>query len=633
MHGGEKGGAMRRRDVVKGAAALPAAGLAQAVGSLAAPRPARGEAAPRPNILFILVDELRYPTVFPVGINSVPEFLARFMPNVFRLWQRGVKFASHFTAASACTPARGVLYSGLYSQQSWLLETITAAPFTNVSVAPVLNRAYLTYGKLLKKAGYQTPFIGKWHASIPGPEADRLAAYGFDGLTYYDPTGANLQGTVGDAPDGYLNDRDIADQAADWLRVLSRSTQPWCLTVSFVNPHDHAFFWAGTEFDRYNSLFDGTDFAPFTYYSFHDGQFYPPVVRPGQNPLKSPPSFGYPDLPPNWESAAELQRKGKPSAQLFARTFQGAVWGEASDDRKQRRFSIAPYPNPTDDPALQGLGIGVAPFRYWQRSLDSYTQTMTIVDRHIGTVLDALPRALGDDTVIVFCSDHGDYAGAHGFLAGKIGSAYDEAFHVPLIVADGTGRFTGQSDKVRTSLTSSVDMTNLLVSLGYNGSQSWITPELQQPYGTRHNMIPMLRSASAPGRDYVLLVTDEAAPDIYVYNGAPLHVIGVRTATGKLGVYANWINGTTRIDPHGLESEYYDYGTPRGRLELDSTPNSPTARALKKQLFEDILPNELRAPIAANLRPAQQRSERAYIRYDAQRNGLSRDELPFGKDF
>lgn len=624
---------MRRRDVVKAAAALPAAGLVQAAGTLAAPGVARGATAPRPNILFILVDELRYPSVFPAGINSVPEFLARFMPNVYRLWQRGVKFANHYTAANACTPARGVLYSGLYSQQSFLIETITAAPFTNVSVAPVLNRAFPTYGKLLKKAGYQTPFVGKWHVSIPGPEADRLAAYGFEGLTYYDPTGANLQGTVGDAANGYLNDRDIANQAADWLRVRSRSTQPWCLTVSFVNPHDHEFFWAGTEFDRYNSLFDGTAYEPFTYFSFHNGQFYPPVVRPGQNPLKSPPAYGYPELPPNWESAAELQRKGKPSTQLFARTFQGAVWGEVSDDRNQRRFTLAPYPNPANEPALQGLGIGVAPFNYWQRSLDSYTQTMTIVDRNIGIVLDALPRALADDTVIVFCADHGDYAGAHGYARGKIGTAYDEAYHVPLIVADGTGRFAGQTDRVRQSLTSSVDITNLLVSLGYNGSQSWITPSLRQPYATRHNMIPMLRSAAAPGRDYVLLVTDEAPPDVYLYNDAPTHVIGVRTEAGKLGVYANWIKGTTQIDPNSLETEYYDYGTARGRLELDTTPNSPAAKALQRKLFNDILPNELRAPIAADLRAAQRRSERAYVRYAAERNGQSRDELAYGRDF
>ena len=129
------------------------------------------------------------------------------MPNLHkRLWTQGVKFGQHFTAASACTPARGVLISGLYSQQSWLAVTILATPDARVSLSPVLNRAYPTYGKLLKAAGYQTPYVGKWHVSIP-PQNPQLylKAYGFDGMTLPDPTGSNLQGTVGNEQEGYHN--------------------------------------------------------------------------------------------------------------------------------------------------------------------------------------------------------------------------------------------------------------------------------------------------------------------------------------------------------------------------------------------------------------------------------------------
>ena len=152
----------------------------------------------RPNILVIKVDELRFPSVFPPGINGVDDFLKRFMPNVYQLWQNGVKFAGHYAAACACTPARGTIITGLYSQQSWLAQTITAAPGAPASLQPWLNPAYPTYGKLLPRVGYQTPYIGKWHVSIPRKDAPRLDEYGFDGLTWPDPTGANLQGTVGD---------------------------------------------------------------------------------------------------------------------------------------------------------------------------------------------------------------------------------------------------------------------------------------------------------------------------------------------------------------------------------------------------------------------------------------------------
>src|ERR1700709_502426 len=105
---------MNRRDFLR------ATGMAAAGGALAdSRRPALAEAGqpdpggspgqrpvpgPQPNILFILVDELRFPSVFPAGVNSVDEFLLPFMPNVYSLWQRGVKFGSHYTAATACSP-------------------------------------------------------------------------------------------------------------------------------------------------------------------------------------------------------------------------------------------------------------------------------------------------------------------------------------------------------------------------------------------------------------------------------------------------------------------------------------------------------------------------------------------------
>jgi arylsulfatase A-like enzyme len=233
---------------------------------------------PKPNILFILVDELRYPSVFPSGVSSVDQFLASFMPNVYALWQRGVKFGSHYTAATACSPARGVLISGLYSQQSWLLQTIkNGLGLSRVSPTPPLNPVFPTYGKLLRRTGYETPYIGKWHVSIPPQNPPRLEAYGFTGLTWPDPDGANLQGTVGDLTSNppYLNDQVISNQAVQWLSARQPSDGPWCLTVGFVNPHDQQFFWAGTEFQTYNNLFaPGAPLQPILTYSTTS----PPIV-------------------------------------------------------------------------------------------------------------------------------------------------------------------------------------------------------------------------------------------------------------------------------------------------------------------------------------------------------------------
>jgi membrane-anchored protein YejM (alkaline phosphatase superfamily) len=74
---------------------------------------------------------------------------------------------------------------------------------------------------------------------------------------------------------------------------------------------------------------------------------------------------------------------------------------------------------------------------------------MSQVDIHIGTVLEALPLAVAQNTIIVFTADHGDYAGAHGFTSDKMGACYKEIVKVPLIVVDPTSRFAGDIGIVR----------------------------------------------------------------------------------------------------------------------------------------------------------------------------------------
>jgi arylsulfatase A-like enzyme len=600
---------------------------------------ARAAAGTPPNILVIVVDELRYPRVFPQGISDAGGFLSQFMPNTYSLvWQKGVKFAGHYTAACACTPARGTLVTGLYAQQSWLLITILDTPTTKVSPQPVLRPIYPTYGRLLQQAGFQTPYIGKWHLSIPSQNGRGLDAYGFDYRLYPDPTGSNLQGTIGDADPlygnigdgtntGYLNDANIATQAAGWLQQRKPSDQPWCLTVDFINPHDKEFFPAGTEFLTYTNLFDSSanpkKFQQFI--DFTDPKSGSPKYDWNTNPLKAPPSLAYPAVPPNWESADQIAKQ-KPSTQTFARLFQEAVWGGVNDDPSATDFSIVEYH--THPPLPMPYGVGRAPYSYWQRSLDSYTQIMGILDVQIANVINALPSAVANNTIIVLTSDHGEYAGAHGFVSGKAGSCYEEVYNVPLIVYDPTGRFTGDIDTIRTGLTSSVDILPLLVSLGYNGSRAWLTGDLFQIYGRRHDLLPMLKSASAAGRPYVVFTTDETVPQLYNFNKSPGHITGVRTADSKLGVYADWQRGTVNIAFNNtLEREYYDYTTPGGRAETANTNNEAAAHQLYQKLVTDILPNELRAPLPSLYAPAQTLAKIRYLTYVQLINSLTNAQL------
>jgi hypothetical protein len=155
-----------------------------------------------------------------------------------------------------------------------------------------------------------------------------------------------------------------------------------------------------------------------------------------------------------------------------------------------------------------------------------------------------------------------------------------------------------------------------------------MTGDYAQLYGNRHDLLPMLKSASAPGRPYVVFSSDETVPESYNFNNSASHIIGVRTDKGKLGTYSHWAPSTTTITGTS-DLEYYDYSTQQGQLELENRSGDPAAHALYQQLISDILPNELQAPLPGNLVAAQNLAQSRYLEYVSLINSGGNFELPF----
>ena len=520
------------------------------------------------------------------------------MPNLAELWKRGVVFDRYYSAGNACSPARATLATGLYPHQEWLLATRTTA-------GPALQTAFPTYGKLLRGLGYRTPYIGKWHLSNPpqnGGVAGYLQNYGFQGFTNPDPVGTNGQGAA--------QDGNIADQAVRWLERNARGDAPFCLTVSFVNPHDKQFFWAGSEGDFYEGLFQGQALQPFI-------KDYETVASEA-----NPEPQGFPAVPPNWEGLADLAAHGKPTTQAMIRAFQEAVWGGATDDPGGAGFSVQPSPT---EPSR--LGVSVAPYGYWQRGSDMYTLVQSMVDEQIGNVVAAVPEERLGNTVFVFAADHGEYAGAHGLLSGKIGTAYEEAIRIPLVVVDPSRRFARETGRTRHQLVSSVDLAPMLVTLGNRGSDSWIRGDLRRIYGERLDVVRVLRNARARGRTHVLFATDEIVPAALNYDRSPTHILAVRTPLLKLVTYSRWARGTTRPIRSSLLTEFYDYRFATGRAETRSRPDDPTIPALLRRLFDQWVPQQMEAPLPRRLRPAVARARVGYLAFQAAADAYSYKQL------
>jgi uncharacterized sulfatase len=130
-----------RRGFLAGTSAgVVAAGLAGSGATQAFAEPVRkGKArAGAPNVILILVDEMRFPMTFPAGIKTPEQFLEKFMPNLAKLRKRGVKFSNHYTSGTACRPARACLVTGLYPHQNWRCKH---AKVTNPDpMVPMLQR-------------------------------------------------------------------------------------------------------------------------------------------------------------------------------------------------------------------------------------------------------------------------------------------------------------------------------------------------------------------------------------------------------------------------------------------------------------------------------------------------------------
>jgi arylsulfatase A-like enzyme len=523
-------GASDRRTFLK-QGLLAAGGLALGSG-----RRGRGRTRPAraPNILVIVVDQLRTPVWMPAAASP-----AAVMPNLAALRAGAVSFERHYTASNDCTPSRGALLTGLYSHQTGCLITGNSR----------LDPGFPTWGTLLRELDYSTWWWGKWHLN-PNPNAT-LEPYGFSGGTYPSPNGSPGQGTAVDP--------SIAAQFSEWLR-LEGGGGPWCATVSFVNPHDIAWWYRFTE----------------------------------QIPAESFPPELATALPGNFETPEALEAQRKPQLQ---RSLQATA---------ARSFGAVPFSGPE---ALT----------WWTGLMNTYLMLQGHVDAQIGTVLSALASqpAVQANTVVLFTSDHGEYGGSHG-MRGKGASAYEEAIRVPLYVRDFRGLACAAPGVGRRQLTSSVDVAPLLLTLA-TGSSAWRHRERYRHLATRQDLAAICAHPAAPGRPWILHATDEDvtefATEPYAAS-APRHVVALRTQRGKLATYSNWREGALTPEAAGQEFELYDYSSADGQLELLNSAGA--AGALEEELWvtleEQALPGELRAPLPTSLHAAQRRG---FVNYES----------------
>ncbi len=335
----------------------------------------RADAAARPNVLFIAVDDLK-----PV-LGAYGDAVVR-SPNIDRLAARGVTFDHAYCNQAVCAPSRNALLTGLRPSTLGIYDL-----GTNFRAAVP---DAVTLPQYFKKHGYRTEAIGKifhvGHGNHEDPASWTVPHQPFPSIAYVLPEnraqrtreaalfanetdvrqlprGAPWE--AADVPDNAYPDGQIANEAVRRLRAAhEKPEEAFFLAVGFLKPH--LPFCAPK---KYWDLYDRSSFLI---------------------PARQTPPDGAPKYAPTG-------------------------WGEL------RQYSDIPEAGPVSDEQARSL-------------IHGYHAAVSFVDAQIGQVLDELDRLnLASNTVVVLWGDHGWHLGDHGWWSKH--DDYEQAARLPLIIA------------------------------------------------------------------------------------------------------------------------------------------------------------------------------------------------------
>lgn len=352
------------------------------------------------NILMILTDQQRFDAL---ACNGNP--LIR-TPHMDALARRGVRFTRAYAGIVPCSPSRACLFTGRFGHINGVVDN-------DAALVPGLPNLATELGA----ANYRLGYAGKWHIDPVRNPSD----FGFSGRDFrgygYPWDGATVAGSS--FTGGDIHSENIAHYRA----YLERHGLPAPrIERHYKNKRTGSSIYGlqtGTIEQSFEAMVveDTTDLLrafsaerkvtgkPFFVWSNFFGPHRPMVVPEPYFSMYDPVSV--------------------PFDPAYAETF-------ANKPEAHRVF------------AEKSAALGEdESWSTWQRIIASYWGYTTMLDDLLGRILAALEE-LGEteNTLVVFGTDHGDMLGAHRQFE-KGPSCYEEAYHIPLIVAHPHGRTPG----------------------------------------------------------------------------------------------------------------------------------------------------------------------------------------------
>ena len=334
----------------------------------------------RPNILLVMSDDHAITAIGAYG-GRLAELNPS--PTIDKLAEEGMLLENAFCGNAICTPSRASIMTGQYPHVNGI--TGFGGP---------LEHERQTLALEMKKAGYSTGIVGKWHLTARPSAFDYYKVMPKQGK-YFDPS--FFEGTFGDREgtevrmQGHSSDC-IADSVLDWFKTKRDKGKPFFMACQFKAPHD--MFDNAPRYDSY--LADVTIPEPD---SLWDNGNNGSIATRGHND----------ELLDQIGSSVGKRNRYRNMAEKCARIF------------RKEGFSIEGL---TDDEIKRNT---------YQLYLKKYLRCVKGVDDNLARIIDYLKReGLYHNTVVVYTSDQGFFLGEHDYQDKRWG--YEEAMHMPFIV-------------------------------------------------------------------------------------------------------------------------------------------------------------------------------------------------------
>jgi arylsulfatase A len=208
---------------------------------LLSPALGAAEAAARPNFILIMADDLGYAGVGCFGSPHVKT------PHIDRLAREGMRLTDFHSSGAVCSPTRAGLLTGRYQQRTGVDQVINADD-RHPAHRLGLQTSEITFARLLKKAGYATGIMGKWHLGYTVPY--NPLHHGFDRFRGFVSGNIDYQSHLDrmDRPDWWHDTKRVPEKGYSTHLITEHSLRfiednkdrPFCLYVAHEAIHSPA---------------------------------------------------------------------------------------------------------------------------------------------------------------------------------------------------------------------------------------------------------------------------------------------------------------------------------------------------------------------------------------------------------